>query len=192
MNKILKRKFTLDDQNEFARLSGDYNPLHVDIIKARRLVFGDIAVHGIHSLIWAVDHWLEDKKHPVKILSLKSVFIRAISLNQELQYFLISDQNNICEIELKQGEILVTKIKINWEYSSDKQDDRFLLFNYPPKHVPNTLTIEEIKDKNGEIDLYINTQEIKNLFPNISLRLSTLQTSVIINTTRLVGMECPG
>ncbi len=37
---MTQRIFTSDDQLAFAKLSGDYNPLHMDPIYARRLLFG--------------------------------------------------------------------------------------------------------------------------------------------------------
>ena len=34
--KIGEKIFSLDDQNKFSDLSGDYNPIHVDIVEARK------------------------------------------------------------------------------------------------------------------------------------------------------------
>lgn len=53
--KVVERRFEWADQLEFARLSGDHNPLHVDALAARRLLFGEPVVHGIHLLLWVLD-----------------------------------------------------------------------------------------------------------------------------------------
>lgn len=53
-----RRVFTLADQRRFAALSGDTNPVHVDPGYARRTLFGDAIVHGMHSLAWLLDAWL--------------------------------------------------------------------------------------------------------------------------------------
>jgi len=37
---------TQQQSQEFAELSGDYNPLHVDPLYARRLQFGNTVIHG--------------------------------------------------------------------------------------------------------------------------------------------------
>ena len=38
------RSFSIEDQRAFAKLSGDSNPLHIDPVAARRLMFGQVAV----------------------------------------------------------------------------------------------------------------------------------------------------
>ena len=43
------------DQLAFAALSGDYNPMHVDALAARRTQAGAPVVHGMHVLLWALD-----------------------------------------------------------------------------------------------------------------------------------------
>ena len=47
----LERTFTQDDQLRFAELSGDWNPVHVDPVAARRTPYGQI-VHGVHAVAW--------------------------------------------------------------------------------------------------------------------------------------------
>ena len=49
------RVFTQDDQQFFAAISRDRNPMHVDAVAARRLMTGHQVVHGIHTVLWALD-----------------------------------------------------------------------------------------------------------------------------------------
>ena len=49
---MIQHSFSLDDQVAFAKLSGDYNPVHLDPLKARRTRFGYPVVHGIHLMLW--------------------------------------------------------------------------------------------------------------------------------------------
>jgi acyl dehydratase len=53
----LAAEFTIsaDLSDAFARASGDYNPLHLDPVYARRTQFGGSVVHGIHLLLAALD-----------------------------------------------------------------------------------------------------------------------------------------
>ena len=49
------KTFSQDDQIAFARYSGDWNPIHVDPVYARRTQIGQQVVHGMHALLWALD-----------------------------------------------------------------------------------------------------------------------------------------
>ena len=44
-----KKRFSPTDQSTFAKLSGDYNPIHIDEVAARRLLFGAPVVHGVQQ-----------------------------------------------------------------------------------------------------------------------------------------------
>ena len=45
---------------KFAALSGDYNPVHLDPIKARRTIFGDIVVHGLYADLSSINQCFKD------------------------------------------------------------------------------------------------------------------------------------
>ncbi len=51
------RIFSPADQLFFAAGSRDFNPMHMDPVAARRLLSGRQVVHGIHTLIQALDFW---------------------------------------------------------------------------------------------------------------------------------------
>ena len=52
---IASRRFSLDDQILFAKFSGDFNPIHVDPVRARRTLFGGCILHGVNGVLWALD-----------------------------------------------------------------------------------------------------------------------------------------
>ena len=51
-----RRRFDAADQQRFARLSGDVNPMHMDAVAARRLLTGRQVVHGVHTMLCALEH----------------------------------------------------------------------------------------------------------------------------------------
>ena len=55
LDDLPARRFTPEDQNAFAALSGDSNPMHMDAKAARRTQAGRPVVHGIHAVLWALD-----------------------------------------------------------------------------------------------------------------------------------------
>ena len=67
-------------QQVFAHLSGDFNPMHVDAVAARRLISGRPVVHGIHLVLWGLDTWLSQCELPVTLLSLHAVFSKPVDV----------------------------------------------------------------------------------------------------------------
>src|SRR4051794_25593472 len=51
----MQLRFAASDQSRFAELSGDHNPIHVDPVAARRLLFGRPVVHGVHVVLKSLD-----------------------------------------------------------------------------------------------------------------------------------------
>jgi acyl dehydratase len=48
-------EFSSERQTEFAELSGDWNPMHMSPVLARRTQLGRPVVHGMHTLLRALD-----------------------------------------------------------------------------------------------------------------------------------------
>ena len=53
--RLAQRAFNYSDQRRFASASGDNNPMHVDMLLARRTQAGAPVVHGMNLLLWAFD-----------------------------------------------------------------------------------------------------------------------------------------
>lgn len=51
------KTFAMNDQLDMARWSGDFNPMHVDVVAARRLLTGSPVVHGMHLVLEALARW---------------------------------------------------------------------------------------------------------------------------------------
>src|SRR6516164_8643231 len=49
------RVFGSGDQQRFATLTGDFNPVHMDPVAARRTQAGAPVVHGVHAFLWMID-----------------------------------------------------------------------------------------------------------------------------------------
>ena len=54
--------FSTRDQDDFANFSGDYNPIHLDPVKARKTISGECIVHGINSFLCALEFLLNRQK----------------------------------------------------------------------------------------------------------------------------------
>ena len=56
---IGKKKFTHKDQLNFAKISCDYNHIHVDPLTARRTIHGVQIVHGINLLLTSLNYYFK-------------------------------------------------------------------------------------------------------------------------------------
>ena len=187
-----KRTFTLEDQIAFAELSGDNNPVHVDPLAARRSMFGQPIAHGIHTLMWALDQYLEDCCEPVRLKSIQAAFLKPIGLNQEVRFtHPAAGQNNRIRIDvLKEDEIA---IRLVFELLPDEPGHGCEISpGVPEQSAPDLIERKTIQACCGSLGLYLKREAALRLFPNLTRCFSPLQTSILLGTTRLVGVKCPG
>src|SRR5579872_4864067 len=78
MTGVEARSFTEADQQRFAELSGDVNPMHMDPVAARRVYFGAPVVHGVHATLWMLDEVGRRRPAPGGVASLHVRFSRPI------------------------------------------------------------------------------------------------------------------
>ena len=127
----IKRKFNLNDQSAFAEISGDYNPVHLDNLIARRSIFGEIIVHGMHLVLWAINEQLIENNY--KYLSrIKVDFLKGILLGNEVKYkWQNKEKNTFGNIFV--NENLAVKIELYWSQFCKK--DLIPINSLPPKEL---------------------------------------------------------
>ncbi len=185
------RIFTAADQVAFERLSGDNNPLHMDPIAARRLLFGRPVVHGIHLLLWALDDYLRDSSKPFSLGSLKVQFLRPVGVGEAVQQSVIAEQDRSVEIQLISADVLSTKIRLRLE-AAVTMAETVLPPRIPEPKPARTLSEAEIATQSGHLDLLLDRDFAATLFPHLTRCISVVQIAALLATTRLVGVECPG
>lgn len=185
------RRFTSDDQLAFAELSGDYNPLHIDAIAARRSLFGAQVVHGIHSLLWGLDWWLEGKTSSIQFRSVKTVFPKPVRVGDQVSLLIENHGERRSTIKLQSGGSTASITDIEWTEAGEGSSD-FIKAGFPDRRQPRCLSDNEIETASGTLDLYLNIEAAGKIFPNLVGCVSPLQIAIILSTTRLVGVECPG
>lgn len=89
----MNRSFQLADQAEFATLSGDVNPMHVDAVAARRLIAGRPVVHGIHTLLRAFEAWPAAQRRPVG--SVQCDFAHPVSVGDEVDFHATAEDGGV-------------------------------------------------------------------------------------------------
>lgn len=171
-------------------LSGDHNPLHVDGVTSRRLMFGGPVVHGIHSLLWALDLGLEREPSACNIKRLRVMFHKPLLVGDEVVATVEREPGRI-EAELMSNGVAVLTLKVE---TSDhvKEDACSLKSGFPEALAPVELDDSKIPTATGVMDLYLDQESARRRFPSLVQKIPHEQLSTILTCSRLVGAECPG
>jgi hypothetical protein len=188
---MTQRVFTSDDQLAFAKLSGDYNPLHMDPIRARRLLFGRQVVHGLQALFWSVDHYLKTRTQPLELETVKANFQAGLGVGQTVNCMYTRQSEHQVEIRLETDKTPAAWIQIAWNPSSQQQADTLPAASQEPEKCRQR-SLDEVAAASGNLSLYFDKEYAARLFPNLVRVLPPMQLAALLATTRLVGMECPG
>jgi hypothetical protein len=184
---INKRRFTLDDQLQFAMFSADSNPIHIDPVIARRTIAGECIVHGVHSLMYAINSLL--KHNRLTIISFQVSFSKPILLGIEVCCFWdvennklsIASENTIyVSIFLTLGSILRTDNISNINLGE-------------PLIVPTNMTLNECSEFTREDLVYRGNIKIgENLFPDLFEIYGFVFAAELALISEIVGMQIPG
>ncbi|MEK9627497.1 MAG: SDR family NAD(P)-dependent oxidoreductase [Nitrospinota bacterium] len=188
---LIQHSFSHDDQRAFAKLSGDYNPIHLDPVKARRTGFGQPVVHGMHALLWALEVFFTGKTETLKLVSLKTFFKQPIAVGEKFRLaFKNKDDNNI-EIQILVRNDQALRITAQYSPRGTKNNVNFADSN-PNSRECLERKPEELTHATGRLDLSLNKREAALRFPNLMRLLPSDQLAEMMALTKLVGMECPG
>jgi MaoC like domain len=159
---IATRRFSLQDQHLFAKFSGDSNPIHVDPVAARRTMAGRCVVHGMHTLLWALNELSLTER--ICVAQWKANFWKPVFLDDEI----------ICLWDLEANEHLPIV--------------RPSVANIPKElsFAECTAMVREDFFIYGDPDL------AKFLFPSFCQNYGSLVAAEIGSCSELVGMRCPG
>lgn len=184
-----QRRFSLEDQQAFAGLSGDWNPLHVDPAYARRCLYGKIVVHGVYAVLWALDAWLADHRKPIGIRNINVEFLRPIGLETPVacEVRMGSDRRVVMTLECE-GDAAV-RLELEWQDGIPAATA--LPSTVSPRRAPRDLDPREMDRQAGSLELSLD-KEAAGMFPHLAQFLGSVDTATLLATTRLVGMECPG
>lgn len=187
-----ERAFTLDDQLAFARLSGDWNPIHLDPVFARRTIAGQVVVHGMHAALWALEVWVSSLPQQIRLRAFKASFVRPMPLNALLRVAVTREQDSSVTIDILHGESLAATLEAHWV--RDDRDSRATPANagLPLRSDPVEWPFEAISGCAGTFSLQFDPQAASVLLPSLAAALPAGQIASLASASRVVGVECPG
>lgn len=185
---LARRRFDLADQVHFAALSGDANPMHVDPIAARRTQFGEVVVHGVHGLLWALDEAAAQceigARHGVV-----AQFPKPILLGDEVEAYLIAVEPDI-RIELRVQQLPCTIIKVSRDAPRMPPTWPAAPVRAPLRTLPREIAVDDFPDARGALDY--SAPSLAAAFPALARDLGLSVVEGLAAATYIVGMEAPG
>jgi len=175
----------------FLRLSGDSNPIHWDAVAARRLMFGQVVVPGVHTVLAVLDRWLATEAGGAGFhLSRLSASLKKPMFVAEDARLAVKPRNGGCAIEVAAGDTVLARVTIHGEWTATV-----------PWHAPHCGEIAEpvldldadaIGGAAGQLPPHGDSALELALFPAIVRHLGTGVATRLAAISRLVGCRCPG
>jgi len=190
------RRFSSADQEAFARLSGDINPIHMDPLAARRSVVGAVVVHGVHIVLWALDVLARSKFGPPGLTRLEVRFLKPVYLGDEV--ILILERRTDRDIQLRAvvGDRTVATLRLGCGPELSKAErDRDLPVDTAalvPSGAPENLAFDSLSGRAGHVDFAAPVQDFTSAFPAAASLVGPGRLREFAACSRLVGMVCPG
>lgn len=186
---MTSRSFALADQIAFGELSGDFNPLHVDEVQARRLMFGAPAVHGLHTLLWSLDVWARQAGRRFALTAIKATFFKPVRIDTEVRVLVQKEEAGRVTLVVQANGEAATRIDVEWRERDDADEVAVLDRRYGPEA---PVELADYESAAGEIPLQVERDLAGRLFPTLSQAMPLAQLGALLASTRLVGMKCPG
>lgn len=186
------RTFGAADQMRFAAASGDFNPMHMDPVAARRTQAGAPVVHGMHLLLWALDAFAaSDEPPPVRKLRVQ--FEKFVYLDEPVEVGPVDRSDDGARLTIFAGGAPVTRIEVEFGPPRPPGPEIFdLAALTPPPEAAQDVDFESLSDRSGRLAFSASEQPVAALFPAASHWLGRGRGAALAACTRLVGMVCPG
>jgi NAD(P)-dependent dehydrogenase (short-subunit alcohol dehydrogenase family) len=195
MKSLGSFSISAQESQAFARFSGDFNPLHLDPVAARRTQFGQTLIHGVFGTLRALDLWLAHADSHCALARLKVKYSRPAS--QGLKLSVSADTSG----DVIRLEIFARGVRcqiIEFEFSQDPADAAA----QPVEPLGSACTENSVTCRDTTIagcmeladtvELLWDNELAASLLPNASKLLPQSQLATIIASTQIVGMKCPG
>ncbi len=189
------KSFTDQDQRDFAAASRDWNPMHVDAVAARRLLSGRQVVHGIHTLIHALNLWQHDGASGR--LRVECNFANPVNVGDRVVFSQLDDGDGRTKLTAEVDDLICTEVVVERTTSEDSSaavrlsaDDRL------PRRLVGALAapLDEVPGSqvDGLIVLDAWADTLTTTFPQAAALLGSDALSAVARLSFFVGMVCPG
>jgi hypothetical protein len=127
----------------------------------------------------------------VELRSLKIAFPKALPVGAEAHVAVTPISDTQIRIEVMSEQSLVTSVDCQWA-QAHAAPAGIVETGFPKKRDANVLSLDEIATKSGELPLHFNPVAGAQMFPHLTRYVLPVTIAVLLASTRLVAVECPG
>ena len=194
MSDTITKLFSFDDQHHFAALSGDSNPMHMDPIAARRTQAGKPVVHGMHTLLWALNSLAIARPDLRLPRTVRADFTSFLPVGSTAVLGRLSDDANP-RVAVSCDGLTVMSVELRYGCAISGRDAPVRRPDPEPAVSPSSaivLDLSEVEGQHGSVAFATGLTEVEQAFPNATQWLGRPRVAAMLCCTRLVGMVCPG
>lgn len=184
----MNRVFTMADQQAFARVSGDCNPLHMDALAARRSPAGEPVVHGVNAVLWALNAW--NAPAGIRLVRLAVAFRRFIVLGRPVRLVETARRDGFAQLAVNDGDGGCLTVKLYWQDGTT--EDEGDLPPPAPATAPRLLTLTQMEGLSGRLPIAAGDDPWWVGQAGAVRLLGRRGVARLAALSRLVGMDCPG
>ena len=179
---------------QFASVSGDCNPMHVDALQARRTQAGAPVVHGVNLLLWAFDSLAASRPDLPPLRGFDAQFYSFVYLEETVQVELIQQGPDGMRLHISVDHVPRSRVTI--EFGDPVQETpAWYGTSLEPislASVPVNQEFEQSSGRAGRIAFAMTQEDAKVLFPHAAKWLGATRVCAAAASSYLVGMVCPG
>lgn len=178
-------------QEKFASLSGDYNPLHVDALQARRSQFGTCVVHGVHLVLAGLEAVADRPRQQSRLVRLDAQFRSAVLVGEQIWIHVDETDEGAFRVEVGVGSQTRTTLSVELasaHLAAIPTQPSFLW----PHEVTASPGLDQLADAHGTETLDFDSNLASDLFPGLLGSLHSSDIGALLAVTRVIGMRCPG
>jgi NAD(P)-dependent dehydrogenase (short-subunit alcohol dehydrogenase family) len=190
---LASRRFTSVDQERFAHVSGDRNPMHLDAILARRTRAAALVVHGVHLLLWTLDTFAANHPRPPRLRSFRARFIRFVYLEDSAESVLVHRGLDSAHLNVCVAGVPTMLAAVH--FGDPRSDSNDLLNStelISPQATALDLDFEQMSGRSGHLAFATPPEVVAAMFPAAAEWLGPRRIACLAATSNLVGMVCPG
>lgn len=190
---LCERVFTTVDQDAFAALSGDRNPMHMDPVAARRTQAGSPVVHGVHAIAWALDAFVAKFGELGTPLRLNVRFDRFIYLDRPVEA-VVAERGPagwLIVLSVDGAKVASARGELQAEVPVDLGDSTSLAEPLLMKQARN-LDLADLPGVEGLFQATSTSRSLAAAFPSLSREIGAGAVGSLLALSTLVGMHAPG